>query len=81
MFEYIISLISVSTILELPMIVQAPGWLLLLLIAVRAVRAILSFSPIKLVSSIIMFFVVAFILSRFGQAIFLMINTPPNPPT
>ncbi len=60
--------------MELPWLVKGPGLAILALLAYRALRSLFSLKPFKLISSLIMFFVVAFILSRFGNAIVLMIE-------
>lgn len=72
MVDFILSLISISSIVALPWSVQIPGLLVLALFFYRGVKSILSLKPFKLITSVIMFVVVAFILSRFGGAIALM---------
>ncbi|MCF6322475.1 MAG: hypothetical protein L3J32_12010 [Rhizobiaceae bacterium] len=76
MVDFILSFISVSNILELPWIVKGPGFAILALLAYRALRSLLSLKPFKLISSLVMLFIVAFVLSRFGNAIVLLIENP-----
>jgi len=74
MVEFIGSFISVANILELPWVVKGPGLVILALLAYRAVRSLLSLKLFKLISSLIMLFLAAFVLSRFGNAIVQMIE-------
>ena len=80
MVDFIVSFISLTSILALPPIIKYPGLLILLFLMVRGVRSILSLRPFRLITSVILFVVVAFILSRFGGAIAMFVETTPQQP-
>ncbi len=75
MIEFIFSQISLSNILALPPIIKYPGFLILALLTVRGIRAILTLKPFRALSNLILFVVVSFILSRFGQGIAKLLET------
>ncbi len=81
MLEFIMSFISISNILELPLKVQIPGLVILGMLAWRAFRSLISLRLFKVITSAIMFFVVALVLSRFGNQIVEMLDKPTPPPT
>ncbi len=81
MIELLKSFISIDNILELPLKVQIPGLIILGLLAWRAFRSLISLRLFKVVTSAIMFFVVALVLSRFGNQIVEMLDKPTPPPT
>ena len=77
MLEFLSSFISIPNILELPLKVQIPGLVILGLLAWRAFRSLISLRLFKVITSAIMFFVVALVLSRFGNEIALLFENQP----
>jgi hypothetical protein len=58
----------------LPLNVQIPGLLLLAYLAYRTIRAAIALKPVRAITSILMFVLVAVFLSRFGNALAIMIG-------
>lgn len=77
--EALLSLISFSNILELPLLVSVPGLLLILLFLARGVRAFLTLRIIRAFTSLVLAFVVAVILSQAGQAIVQLLGLEEKP--
>lgn len=61
--------IFVTNIMALPNIVKYPGLLILALLAYRALRSVFTIDPFKVLTSTLMFVLIAYILSRFGRTI------------
>ncbi len=79
MLEFLMSFITLSNILDLPLKVQIPGLIILGLLAWRAFRSLITLRLFKVITSVIMFFIVAVVLSRFGQNIVEMLEKQPPP--
>ncbi|WP_075996356.1 hypothetical protein [Salaquimonas pukyongi] len=77
--EALLSLISFSNILELPLLVMVPGLLLILLFLARGVRAFLTLRIIRAFTSLVLAFVVTVILSQAGDAIVQLLGLENEP--
>ena len=76
--EFLLSLISLEKITALPVILSGPGLLIILLFLVRFVRSLFTLHLITAASSLLFAFVVALVLSQWGEDIaeMLDINDP-----
>lgn len=77
--EPLLSLISLSNILELPALVMVPGLLIIVLLLARGVRAFLTLRIVRAFVSLVMAFVIAVILSQAGEAIVQLIGLEAEP--
>ena len=77
--EPLLSLISLSNILELPALVMVPGLLIIILLLARGVRAFLTLRIVRAFSSLVMAFVIAVILSQAGDAIVQLLGLEDEP--
>lgn len=74
--QMLAGLIDIDAIAALPWQVGLPGVLLVVLLVWRALKSLLALRPFKAVSSFIMAFAVAVILSKGGQSIAALIAPP-----
>ena len=77
--EPLLSLISLSNILELPALVMVPGLLIIVLLLARGVRAFLTLRIVRAFVSLVMAFVIAVILSQAGEAIVQLLGLEEEP--
>ncbi|MCP4185952.1 MAG: hypothetical protein GY761_22040 [Hyphomicrobiales bacterium] len=66
--DSLLSSILVSNILALPWFFKYPGLLILGLLAYRALRSVVAVDAVKVVTSITIFFLFAYVLARFGDS-------------
>lgn len=75
----ILSLISISRILELPLLVSIPGLLVILMSLFAALISLLRLRLIRSFTNLVFAFVVAIILSQAGHVIAMSLGLEPDP--
>lgn len=77
MIEFLTSAIDFNKISALPWIVLGPGLFLIFLFLSGALTKFLTLRWIRALTNIVYAFIVALVLSRYGQSIAQMIQGPP----
>lgn len=72
--ENLSSLISIGAIMELPWYVGIPGLLLVAVLLVSALRALFRFRLLKVITHLVLAFVILIILSRGGDTLLQLIG-------
>ena len=75
--DTVLNAINYQLVLELPWIVKGPGIVLIAWFLLRGVTRFITLRPIKGLTNLVYAFIIALVLSRYGNDIALMIQGAP----